>query len=161
ADRDEDAVRLDDGLLAGYGVRQPDARHLAVAEHLLDDLVEQALDLLSRSRPVDHDRRGTELFAPMDEDHLAREARDEQRLLHRRVAAAADDDALLAEEGGVTGRAVRDAAALEDALRVEAELTRARAGRDDHRVGAILVVADPHAARTRRGVEPGAVVGDA
>ena len=76
------------------------------------------------------------------------------RLLHRRVAAADDDDDLVAEEGRVAGRAVRDAATLQRALGLEPELARGRAGRDDHGLGAVLVVADPDAerplARSRR-----------
>ena len=114
----------------------------AVAEDLVDRLVEDELDLLVGPGAVDHDRRGPELLAPVDEVDLAREAADERRLLERRVAAADDRDDLVAEERGVAGGAVRDAAALEAQLRLEPELARARAGRDDDAVGQVLVVAD-------------------
>ena len=54
---------------------------------------------------------------------------------------------LLAEERRVADRAVRDAAALQALLGLEPELARGRAGGDDHRLGAVLVVADPDAER--------------
>ena len=103
------------------------------------------LDLLVGPGAVDHDLRRAELVAPVHERDLRGELRQEDRLLHRRVAAADDHDLLLAEEGAVADRAVRDAAALQRALRLEPELARARAGGDDHGVGAVLVVADPDA----------------
>ena len=110
--------------------------------HLVDGLVEDELDLLVVPGAVDHDRRGPELLAPVDEVDLAREAADERRLLERRVAAADDRDDLVAEERGVAGGAVRDAAALEAQLGLEPELAGARAGGDDDAVGPVLVVAD-------------------
>ena len=90
-DRDEEAVCLD--LAASRPCTVSVSRTpvtFDVADHLVDDLVEDELDLLVRPRPVDHDRRGTELLATMDEVHLAREAADEHRLLERGVAAADD-----------------------------------------------------------------------
>ena len=108
---------------------------------------------------VDHDRRGAELLAPVDEVDLAREAADERRLLERRVAAADDRHDLVAEERGVAGRAVRDAAALEPQLRLEPELPGARAGGDDDGVGSVLVVPDADAERPLGEVDPRDVVG--
>ena len=49
ADRDEEAAGLDLERLARLGVAQPDAGHRRVAEHLLDDVRGQELDL-RRSR---------------------------------------------------------------------------------------------------------------
>ena len=109
---------------------------------------------------VDHDRRGAELLAPVNEVDLAREAADERRLLERRVAAADDRDDLVAEERGVARRAVRDAAALEAQLRLEPELAGARAGRDDDAVGLVLVVADVDPEGTLREVDARHVVGE-
>ena len=73
ADGDEHAVGVEDGLLSRHRVDEPHARDLAVPEHFFDDLVEQELDLLVRAGAVDHDRRGAELVAAVDDDHLARE----------------------------------------------------------------------------------------
>ena len=109
---------------------------------------------------VDHDRRRTEDVAPVHDRDLGGELRQERRLLHRRVAAAHDDDVLVAEEGCVADRAVRDAAALERALGLEPELTRVRACGDDDRLGAIFVVPDPDAERALREVDLRHVVGD-
>ena len=131
-----------------------------LAEHLVDDRVQHELDLLVLPRAVDHDRRRAELVAPVDDHDLAREPREERRLLHRRVAAADDRDDLVAEEGAVARRAVGDAATLERLLRREAELASARAGRDDHRVRAVLVVADVDAERPLGEVDARDVVGD-
>src|SRR5207249_1431666 len=99
--------------------------HLGVADDLLDGFVEQELDLLVVPCPVDHDRRGPELLATVDEIDLARKARDERRLLHRRVPAADHSDDLVAEERRVAGRAIGDAATLKPQLRLETELAGA------------------------------------
>src|SRR3712207_8580873 len=58
----------------------------------------------------------TTLFRSATVDHLdgGPELREEDRLLHRAVAAADDGDPLLAEERGVAGRAVGDAARSEE-----------------------------------------------
>ena len=52
ADRDEDAVGLEDSRLARLRVLDPDAGHVpfGLAEHLLDDGVQNELDLLVRAR---------------------------------------------------------------------------------------------------------------
>ena len=91
---------------------------------------------------------------------LLAKRREERRLLHRGVAAADDDDDLVAEERAVAGRAVRDAAALQFCSDGEPELPRARAGRDDHRVRAVLVVADVDPERALGEVDARDVVGD-
>ena len=92
--------------------------------------------------------------------HLGREACEEVRLLHRGVAAADHHDVLVGEEGCVAGCAVGDAAALELSLRFQPELAGAGAGRDDHGVGAVFVVADPDAVGALGKVDLGHVVGD-
>jgi hypothetical protein len=56
------------------------------------------------------------LVTPVDDHDLACEAREEGRLLHRRVAAAHDDDDLVPEERAVTGRAVGDPTPLQRLL---------------------------------------------
>ena len=160
-DGDEQPVGLDLACLAGHGVAQPEPGDVpvALAEHLVDDRVQDELDLLVLRGAVDHDRRRAELVAPVDDHDLAREAGEERRLLHRGVAAAHDRDDLVAEERAVAGRAVRDAASLQRLLRREPELTCARTGRDDDRVRAVLVVADVHPERPLGEVDARDVVG--
>ena len=111
------------------------------------------------ARPVLHDLRRPELVATVDERDLGREAREEGRLLHRRVAAADHDYLLLPVERAVAGGAVGHAPALQCHLRVEPELARARPGRDDDGVRAVLVVADEDPERPLREVDAGDVVG--
>ena len=149
-DGDEEAVGLDLACLVRHRVAEPEPGHVAVSltEHLVDDGVEDELDLLVLARAVDHDRRRAELVAAVDDHDLAREAREERRLLHRRVAAADDHDDLVAEERAVARRAVGDAASLQRLLGREAQLPGARAGRDDDRVRAVLVVPDVDAERS-------------
>src|SRR5881296_1943730 len=66
-------ARLDLAQLARLGMAQADARQRGFAEHLLDDVRRQDLDLLVRASAVDHDLRRTELVAPVDEGHLLAE----------------------------------------------------------------------------------------
>ena len=66
-----------------------------------------------------------------------------RRLLERGVAAADDGDLAAAEEEAVAGGAGGDAATAELLLGWQAEPQRGRAGGDDDRVGAVLVLADP------------------
>ena len=96
----------------------------------------------------------------MHDRHLGGEAGEEGRLLHGGVAATDDDHVLVREEGSVTGRAVRDAAPLEPPLGVQPELAGRGPGRDDHGLGAVLVVAHPHAVGALGEIDPGHVVGD-
>ena len=160
-DRDEESLRGDLARVVALQIADTYAGDLSgVAAHdLLHDRVGDPLDLLVRTGTVEHDLRGAELVATVDDGHLGGELRQEARLLHRRVAAADDHDLLLAEEGRVADRAVGDAPALERSLRLQSELARARSGGDDHRRRPVLVVADPDAERALREVNPGHVVG--
>ena len=141
------------------GVAQAQPFDLGVAEDLVDLGVEHEVELVVRLGAVDHDPRGAELVAPVDQVDVGGELRQEERLLERRVAAADDVDVLLAEERRVTGRAGRDAAALVLLLRLDPEPARARAGGDDHGPRAVLVVADPDPERLLGEVDAGDVVG--
>ena len=67
---------------------------------------------------------------------------------------------LVAEERAVAGRAGGDAAALQALLGLEPEPARGGAGGDDHRLGAVLVVADPDAERALGEVDLRDVVRD-
>src|SRR5690606_4061897 len=63
------------------------------------------------------------------------EPRQEEGLLHRRVAAADDREVLAAEERAVARRARRDAAPEQALLVLEPEVLGRSARRDDHAVG--------------------------
>ena len=101
ADRDEEAVGRVLERLAGLDVAQADAGQLAAldAEHLLDDVRRQELDLLvarARSTMICEARNSSRRWTIVTFDG---ELRQEERLLHRRVAAADDDDLPVAVEG--------------------------------------------------------------
>src|SRR5918995_1667569 len=162
ADRDEQSVGREVAHLSRLDVLEPHAAELAFldAEHVDDDVGREELDLLVGTGAVGHDLRGAELAAAVDDRHLRREARQEERLLHRRVPATDDHDLAVAVERAVAGRAVRDTASLQRNLGLQPELPRAGAGRDDHRASLVLVVADPDAEGTLGEVDLGHVVGD-
>ena len=98
-------------------------------------------------RAIDHDLRGAERVAAVEQVHLGREAGQVGRLLERGVAAADDGDLAVLEEEAVAGRAGRHAAATQPRLAVEAEPQRRRAGGDDHGLGAVFGAARPDAER--------------
>ena len=145
ADGDEGSGDLDLALVAGPGVAQPGALESALlaGDELVDGVRRQPLDVLDRARPFEHDLRRSELVATVDDDDLRGELRQKDRLLHRAVAAADDHRRLLLEERRVAGRAVRDAASAELLLAGHGELLVLGAHREDHRAGAVGVLADP------------------
>ena len=75
---------------------------------------------------------------------LRGELRQEDRLLHRRVAAADDDRLGVAEEGRVAGRAVADPATAQLLLAGDAQLLVLGAHRQDDGARPVLGLADPH-----------------
>ena len=97
------------------------AGHAAfVAEHLVERRPEVQLHLSVGDlghHPVDQDRLGAELVAPMDDVHLGSDVREIERLLDRGVAAADHAHLLAAIEEAVAGRAAAHAAAHEGLLR--------------------------------------------
>ena len=146
ADRDEQPVGIELPV-SSVSVERSRTPHLAVAEHLVDDRVRDELDLLVGPRAVEHDLRGAELVAPVDDRDL-----DRERV--RKIASSIAESppptttmSLLAEEGAVAGRAVVTPRPCSALLGREPELAGARAGRDDDRLGAVLVVPDPVAER--------------
>ena len=86
---------------------------------------------------------------------------DEDRVLHRRVAAADHDHLLAFEEGAVADAAGGDAAAAELHLAGDAEPFRLRPHRQDHGLGAVLLVAEEDLLDAAVGeLDPVDVVGD-
>ncbi len=154
ADRDEQAVERHARLLAGHRVAQPHALHLGRAQDLLDGRVRVDLDLRVGHRPVDHDLRGTERIAAVDQVDLRRESGEERGLLECRVAAAHDRDLTVAEEEPVARGARRHATAAQSSLRVETEPQSRCTGRDDHRLRSVLDPPCPEAERALGEVDP-------
>ena len=137
-------------LLAGERVDERRVSEGAVlAGHELGHAVGgEELDVLLRAGPLEHDLRRPELVATVHDADLGGELREEDRLLHRRVAAADDDRRAPLEEGRVAGRAVADAAPGELLLAGDAELLVLGAHRQHDRARPVLGVADPHAVHT-------------
>jgi len=162
ADRDEQPIRRDLADLVRLEVSDSDTGELALldAERFLDHDRRHELDLLVGAGAIEHDRRGAKLISAVENRDLRRELRQEDRLLHRRVAAADDHDLLVTVERGVADGAVGDAAAVKGALGFEIELPCGRAGGDDHALGAVLVLADPDAKGALREVNARDVVGE-
>ena len=88
-------------------------RRVALAQHLVERVVPDRLDLGVPEQPVLQDLLGAQLVAAVDQRDLGGEVGQEQRLLDRRVAAADHHDLLAAVEEAVAGGAGRDAEALE------------------------------------------------
>ena len=78
-----------------------DVTKVDFAEHLVDDRIRDPLNPRVPAGAVEHDRRSAEVVAPVDDRHLVSELREEDRLLHRRVASADHDHVLATEEGCV------------------------------------------------------------
>ena len=94
------------------------------AEHFLDQGVGEELDLRVGDGAVEHDARGAELLAAVDERDFAGEAGKEERLFHGGVAAADDSDLFAGEKEAVAGGAGADAVADEGLLGGQAEPAR-------------------------------------
>src|SRR5262245_66136978 len=88
----------------------------------------------------------------MDDRHMRRETRQEDRLLHRGVSPADDVDWLAAEEIAVAAGARGYATTDERALGRQAEQARRRARCDDERARLVLGVGGRDLERTRRQV---------
>jgi hypothetical protein len=139
ADRQEHAGDREVLLRAGLRVAQADAGDPVAAEHVDDSRFQCTVIFGFSKHALLHDLAGAEAVAAVDQVHAAAHARQEGRLLHRRVAAADHHDVLVAVERAVAGRAGRHAAAAEaQALLVrQAEPLRRRAGGDDQRVAGV------------------------
>ena len=103
------------------------------AQHFVHHRVRAELDVGMRHRPLQHDLRRAELRPPMQQRHLARKARQKQRLFHRRVAAAHHRNRLVAEEEPVARRAARNAMPDQRLLARQSQPARARARRNNQR----------------------------
>ena len=122
--------------LAGLGVSQPRPLELAVVAPTNSSATNGVLKSMLSNRPgaLEHDLRGAELVAAVD-DRRARSAKleTEDRVLHRRVAAADHDHVGVLEEGAVADAAGRRRRGRQLHLAGDAEPLRLRAHRQDHR----------------------------
>ena len=111
--------------------------------HELDrDVRSHELDVLLAAGALLHDLGGAELVSTVDDLQLLGEFRDEDGVLHRRVAAADHHHVLALEEGAVADAAGRNAASAELDLARDAEPLGLGAHREDHGLGAVGVLAD-------------------
>jgi len=113
-----------------------------------------------REGAVLHDLRGAQRLAPVDDDHLATEPREIERLLQGRVAAAHDHDVPVLEEEAVARRARRDAVADEQRLRRQPEHLGGGAGGDDNGLRLEPSVVGPHDEGPAGEVDPGDVLAE-
>ncbi len=116
-------LMFEDRLDSGDGVEQPDPGDLLLfdAEHFLNDDVGHELDLRVGDGAVEHDARGAEMLAAMEQGDLGGEAGEEERFLHGGIAAADDGDLLAGEKEAVAGGAGADAVADERLLRGQSQ----------------------------------------
>ena len=104
-----------------------------------------------------HDLAAAELATTHQHGDLVGEAREEGRLLERRVAAAHDRDVSAAEEEPVAGRARAHAAAAERLFGGQAQPQGRCARRNDDGIGAVLDLADPDPERAFTEVDLGRI----
>ena len=83
SDRDEQRAGLELVRLARLDVTEAQTRDVVVADHLVDGVRRQEVDLVVRDRAGDHDLRRAELVAPVNQRDPDAEARQEERLLER------------------------------------------------------------------------------
>ena len=99
-------------------------------------------DLLVVLGPLEHDPRGAELVAAVDQGDAAGEPGQEGGLLHRGVTTADDGDVLVTEEEPVAGGAGAHAHAEQLVLAGNAEVAGRGAHREDDGAGLVRLVAD-------------------
>ena len=152
ADEDENAVRLEDGLLAGLGILQPHGLHLACAEDLSHNRIPDETDLRMILRALLQDRACAQFVAAVDNCDGCGIAREEESLLQRAVPAADHDHLFILEERPVAGGAVRDAAPEQSVLARHVQVDGVGACRHDQRIGLVRARVALDFERTRRQV---------
>ena len=105
--------------LTGHRVAQLHGVGGAVPENPGDLSVPADVDVRVADNALGHDPRGAELVTAVHDRHLRGDPRQEQRLLHGRVAAADHDDLAVAEEEPVARGAGAHAEAAQPRLALE------------------------------------------
>ena len=113
------------------------------------------MDLRVCDGTIEHDARGAELLAPMDQGDFACEAGEEERLFHRRVAAADHGDLLAGEKEAVAGGARADTVADQGLLGRQPEPPRRCAAGNDQRARVKGLVAEIQRERVLRQIGSG------
>src|SRR5580658_4543765 len=86
-----------------------------------------------RNRAVQHDARGAEVLAPVNQSHLRSEAGEKERFFHRRIAATDYGDLFSGEEETVAGGAGADAVSDQRLFRRKTQPACRSAAGDDQR----------------------------
>ena len=144
SDAQKQTTDRQDGFRPGDGIAQAEAEDffLLDSENLLDGGVGAEMDLGVGHGPIQHDFRGAELLAAVQQGDLSREPGEEERLFHGGVAAPDDGDLPSGEEEAVAGGAGADAVSDEGLLGGQAEPARGGSAGDDEGVGADGLGAD-------------------
>jgi hypothetical protein len=144
ADAEEHEADGKDVLFAGGSVLEAEALDVLLldAEDLFDGGVGDELDVGVGHGAFEHDLRGTEVFAAVDDGDLGGEAGEEERLFHGGVAAADDGDLFAGGEEAVAGGAGADAVADEGLLGGQVEPAGAGTAGDDEGAGVNGLFAD-------------------
>ena len=108
-----------------------------VAQHFVDAVVPNQLDLRILECPLGHDLRRPQFVAAMDHVDAAGEFRQIGGFFDGRIAAADDHQRLVAKprQRSVANGARGDAPILVGVFRRQAQIVRPRAGGDDHALG--------------------------
>ena len=130
--------------LAREFVGHMEGAHLALARNRLRQRIPDHLDIRKGEESFLQDLGRAKLVPPVDDVDLLAAAGQEDGILDRHVSAADDRHVGASEKCAVAGRAVGHAHACEFLLTGDAELSVARAGRQDHGFGLVDFVLRVH-----------------
>ncbi len=158
SDAEEDAGDGENRPDAGFGIENAEAGNgfFFDAEDFFDGGVGEESDLRMGDGAVEHDARGAEVFAAVNEGDFAGEAGEEERFLHSGVAAADDGDFVAGEKEAVAGGAGADAVSDEGLFGGQAEPARGGSAGNDESAGVddlVAAVEDEGVLREVGGVE--------
>ncbi len=144
SDAEEETAEAELGLHASDGVEKADTSNFLLldAEDLFHGGVGDEGDFGVGDGAVEHDARGAEVLAAVDERDFGGEAGEEESFFHSGVAAADDSDLLAGEEEAIAGGAGADAVADERLLRRQAEPACRGSTGDDESAGVDDLVAE-------------------
>ena len=112
------------------------------AQDFFDSGIGEELDFGVSNGAIEHDARGAEVLAAVDESDFGGKAGEEEGFFHGGVAAADDGDFLIAEEEAVAGGAGADAVSDESLFGGKAEPAGGGAAGDDEGAGVNGFVAE-------------------